>query len=310
MIIFFLQPYDFEDGKRSRISEMEDATYAKIPNNVLWRYHTSIRLNSIVSIPMKRIWYKNYINVPDKSSVNIILFSEWVAPAYDRGYIKFLRKEYPNAKICFLLSNPLNSKNLKYFNYFRETFDRLITFDYLNAVKYGLYYYNGWYEKQNEVEPYPEQSDVFFVGRGKDRLEMLHEIYNNFSARGIKCDFFITEVDKDKQLKNSNIQYNTPISYKTVLKHILATKCILEILQEHQSSYSIRVCESIVYKKHLITNNKNFLHDDLFNSNWARVISDPSEIDRNFIESKVDLSRIKADFSTERFIAFLKDICK
>ena len=75
------------------------------------------------------------------------------------------------------------------------------------------------------------ESDVFFIGANKGRYKHLLLIYDKLSNAGLKCDFFICDVAKKEQIKKDGIVYNKRITYDEVLKHIKASKCVLEVLQ-------------------------------------------------------------------------------
>jgi hypothetical protein len=149
---------------------------------------------------------------------------------------------------------------------------------------------------------------VFFVGRGKDRLDTIHEIYKNLTERNYKCDFYVNNVDKERQLQGTDIHYNCWLNYKQVLQHVADTKCVLEILQGEQHGFTMRTCEAITYKKRLITNNKSLKEQPFYNPRFMQIIEKAGDIPADFINDTAEVEFSGADFSVERFINFLNTI--
>ena len=85
---------------------------------------------------------------------------------------------------------------------------------------------------------------------------------------GIKTDFHII-ADK-KSPKGNN--YSPFIAYSNVIATIKKSGAILEILQEGQEGYSLRVMESLFFNKKLISNNPLLKHAPFYNSNNIFII--------------------------------------
>lgn len=307
--ILFLPEYDYWDAVRSKLERKEGILLAEtFSKNKLWYYHTSIRLNSYVPLPLKRIWYPEYFQVNKPESVELILFFEYVASAYDKKYLKYLRKKYPNAKLAFFIVNPINHENRRYLEKILPLYDKVITFDEKEAGKNGFLYFNGLYERDETIRESANKSDVFFVGRGKDRLDIIHEIYKELTARNIKCDFYVNNVEKEKQLQGTDIHYNSWLNYRQVLQHVVDTKCVLEILQGEQHGFTMRTCEAIIYKRRLITNNQSLKEQPFYDPRFMCIIEKASDIPDDFLSDTKEVEVSGADFSVERFINFLETI--
>ena len=89
-------------------------------------------------------------------------------------------------------------------------------------------------------------------------------IYDRVTQLGLKCDFYVTEVEKDKQVAREGIIYNQRMPYRDVLKHVNQTKCILEILEDNENYFSLRTFEALAFRKKLITASPNILKADFY----------------------------------------------
>ena len=91
-------------------------------------------------------------------------------------------------------------------------------------------------------------------------------------------------------MKKGIVYLDKDLTYKDMLFYSVNSECILEIVQNNASGYTSRFLEAIMYDKKLITNNKAVKNDKFFNKNWISIISDPKEIDINFIRNKCQVN--------------------
>jgi hypothetical protein len=310
MRVFFLTEYDYQKQIRKSLNQMNDVILAKtFPNNKFWYYHTSIKVNHMLNLPFKNVWYNKYFQIENCEDVQYIYFSEYVSPAYDKTYLKFLKRRFPHAKLVFALSNPINKENTLYVKSILDSFDFVTSFDEDDVKKHGFVYFNGLYEPDPNINPTQRKSDIFFAGRGKSRLNYIHELYIFLSSQNIKCDFYLFDVPFEKQLKNSDIHYNEWLPYPQLLQHVVNTNVVLEILQDAQTGYSMRTCEAITYKKRLVTNNVDLIKQPFFNPKYMKILSSVCDFDSSFIKNSDEPLYYDADFSVNRFVAFLDQLC-
>ena len=69
-------------------------------------------------------------------------------------------------------------------------------------------------------------SDVYFLGKAKDRYDKIIAVYKKCREAGLRCDFHIVGVEPEKQQYKGEIEYNRPMSYYENLHHIYACKCM------------------------------------------------------------------------------------
>lgn len=130
------------------------------------------------------------------------------------------------------------------------------TFDTGNAKQFGYKYGGTFYPIQeygsginNEQLKY----DVFFAGLDKGRRAKIEELERDFDNLNItyRMDLMSRKV---RQILFD--RYVMPKPYSELIKCIKESKAILDITKEGQSGLTLRVLESLVFRKKLITNNR------------------------------------------------------
>ena len=106
-------------------------------------------------------------------------------------------------------------------------FDLSISYDKVDAQKYNILYHPTPYslypfDQKNNLQP----SDVYFVGRAKNRLDEIIESYEKLTDMGFSCDFHITDVDPKDQKYSKDIHYNCRLTYEENLERIKNSQTI------------------------------------------------------------------------------------
>jgi len=287
----------------------------------LYRMQNSEKINRIVNIPLKFLWYKHLSQ--KKVLINnekYFIFFDNNRLAQDDSFHAYLRRTFPEAKLIYMLSGVYNVSHLKSKNYIerlRDEFDLVITFDKEDANKYNWGYCPFPYTKVYVEHSYYPESDVFYVGYAKsesypERFNCIIDTYSILQAAGLRCDFHIVGVDKKMQKYSNEISYNKPITYQEVLQRVQKTKCILEVIQPDQTGTTLRVQEAALYKRKLLTNNQYIKVEPWYNSKNIKVFNDPEDIDTNWILSPYEYSSINYEdmFSYKRQLKFIVDYFK
>lgn len=217
----------------------------------------------------------------------------WNSLSYDKRFLGFIRKEYPDCKTILLLTASMDTSKkffLKYCTSLSEViniFDFVCSFDKKDCKLFGLTYiplmYGGIDCSQVSLS---NEYDLCYVGSAKNRLSFIHEIYNELSNKGLKLVFYVNGVG-ESDMKYSGIVYNQRLSYEQTISISAKSKCIMEIIEEGQSFSTIRLGESIFLNKKLLTNNVEITHSEYYDKNY--IITTNSEIDRivDFIHSPI-----------------------
>lgn len=255
------------------------------------RIHRSIKLNKLINMPFKSLWYNKYLEYKEikRDECNIFIFFEGNQVGYDQNYILYLKKLYPKSKFIFRYTNILYYLNYWTVEFVNQNYDYIITMDYQESQKRGWLFWPNTYNLKL-AEKKKKKSicyDIFFVGRDKGRHSQLIELCKYLSKKNIKCKFLISEVPKAEQVNNiEGIQYIDNVNYEQVIDYILQTNCILEILQENQFGSTLRPMEAIAYNKKFLTNDKEIEKQAYFNDKYMKCFSDLKSIDIQFIKDK------------------------
>lgn len=229
--------------------------------------HTSLSANKLFRLPFQSLWYRTFIPCQYKHNNKFaFLFFQGNPLGFDSHFLHYIRKKYPNSKLCFFWGNMISDAISHYVSFVNNEYDQVYTFDRNDHLRYGWHFHEATFGDVTKWNlPKAEPSDIFFVGKGKDRLQMIHDIYDKFTSHGYKADFHVVNV-RPEDKKRKGINYNKPMSYLEVLGHSASTKIILEVVQEGQVGTTLRTSESIIFKKKLLTNNKGITDTFLYSS--------------------------------------------
>ncbi len=282
----------------SDIINMNDVVYIKDIYSSLspisrfvFKIHVTPRINKIISLPFKELWFrwlmKKY-SIEETDDLCFVFSNFWVK-SIELGAVDYVKNKYPKAKRVWYLSDlvrtlftmsgkkPLDVEEMK------KDFDLILSFDHEDCRRYNFVYYPLVFSKSAIIaDNYPE-SDIYFLGLAKDRLDKIHDVFKKCHEIGLKCDFHIVGVPKEKQAFKELISYNKKLSYEENLKHIIRTKCLLEIMQGGGVGYTQRVCEAVCYNKFLLTNNSKVKEAPFYRPDVISVFSNESDLDTDFL---------------------------
>lgn len=281
---------------------------------LLTRITFSKKVNRLFRYPFSRFTFKRLLTLPfkDNKPLCFLYFGNvyWTtAFLVDSPYFNYLKSAYPNAKFGMYIQdivarNPhLNMPRVK------EQFDFVFSYDKGDCAKYDLVYHPTPYSFY-PVAPdttLPE-SDVYFCGKGKDRYPLIHSLYEQCTAKGLRCDFYITDLPAGAS-RVKGIHYR-PLSYVENLRHVLRSKCVLEIMQSEADGFTPRVWESIFYAKHLLTNNAPFVRSPYYRPQFNHLVSADTDTMDTWINLPVApiSSELQAELSPKRLIEHMDAI--
>lgn len=254
---------------------------------LLFLLHHSKKINNLINLPFKSIWYPFYFKNKfiEKKPLCFIISGWYITP----NYLKYLKKRYNNAifvKIHRDLLEVWKKANPHFTDkMIEEFFDFNYTYDSLEAKKYGYQYFEE-FESLVDFKGYKNEIkyDVFFAGKAKDRLETLVNVYDKLQKKGLRCYFYITGVSVEKRIIRPGIDYGyTNMPYIKMLQLSISSNCILEILQKGAVGFTSRFLEAVMYNKKLLTNNLTVKNTKFYNPQFIQCFSSVDEIDPDFI---------------------------
>lgn len=181
-----------------------------------------------------------------------------------------------------------------------------LTFDFLDAKKYGFKIANQICydpDKYSVETKHLKDSDVYFVGLDKGRYEILNSIYENITSLGFSCDFNIVR-DKFSPVKINPSFGLSGLTFEDNIAHINKTKTLLEIVKENQTGLTMRVLESLCFKKKLITNNKSIENYEFYSPKNIFILGKDKNLE-TFLQGDFDNS-IKFDKTAYLIDAWLE----
>jgi hypothetical protein len=274
----------------------------------LFRIHHSEKVNKIIRLPFKNIWFPNYFKNTFINNLPIcfIVNARWMQFPYFQEYIEYLKKSYSSSKfVCFyqdLVETHPGADPKKLI----DLFDLILSYDKGDAEKYRLTYHPTVFSEfivasDNNI---PE-CDVYFIGLAKDRLELILDVFFQLKKERMVCDFYLSGVPISKRIEENGLNYIDKMSYIDNLKHVVRTKCILEIIQTKAKGSTIRTWEAIMYDKKLLTNNLTITEDYYYNSNYISLLNNKN-IDFSFLKNNNSyINPYKHQISPNKLLEFI-----
>lgn len=269
----------------------------------LYNMHTSRKINSIVRLPFKNLWYSSLFKddfKEDKPKCFILLERMPI------DYCKYLKRKYPDCKIVLVYRDLRKITEMMYPSHpDNHVFDMQASIDARESQKYGWLHFDE-FESQITVpvaENYP-QSDVFFAGKVKDRLPRLLRAYDILSKAGLKVSYYLTGVPKNEQTPLEGVVYaDSFMNYSEMLFHTVNTRCVLEINQAEAVGYTSRFLEAVMFNKRLITDNKDVMKSKFYTDGNILCISDIDDIYPEFVVNNTLVDyKYNNEFSPIHFI--------
>lgn len=277
------------DNKRIRfINEMMPTSKKGILKAICFNHNRfRIPLLGIRTAPFLRIWYKDIertLNI-DVNSETFIIIYDWNFLTKDFAFLDYIRSKYENVKFIYLFSNIIKVTGATYYGILKDIkskFDAVFAFDRRDAEKFNFEHNYLIYAANNSITSSESYStDLFYVGRAKDRYKMLIEIFEKAQSEGLKCDFNIVGVPEKKQMHKGIINYS-PLPYKEVLNRIMSSRCLVDAIQGNSTAMTIKVCESVIFNKKLITTNENIKLEPFYNKDRILIYSENHSL-REFV---------------------------
>lgn len=285
------------------------------PNSVrgkLARVHYSLKINQYVNLPFKKIWYKYFLKsiCEDRDAELVVIMYDRNRLANDPAFLAYLRQCYKNIKLVYMFTNVVRISGANtsgFVGQLNTYYDLVYAFDPSDAPTYNFKYSPLIYSENAMNVQTTKQ--VFYVGRAKDRYEMLMRVYSELKNIGVNRKFYIFNVPEDKQKYKGEIQYNKLIPYKECLKYIQESTCLLDVIQGESEGFTIKVCEAVFYNKRLITTNKNVIDMPFYDSRFVKVIDCAEQVTKEFVlsdESVVYPEKAREYFSVRGYLKRLE----
>lgn len=225
-----------------------------------------------LSLPFTNLFYDSWYNDLAKYS-KIVVFD--VCFQEDPGLLYNISRKAPGAEKYFYSWNIV--KNEERYKKMRQAADsagfKYFCYDHGNCEKYGMNFNTIMYDKNTSLPVNKPEYDTFFLGYLKDRKDKLLSLYNAMDKAGIKARFLITAMNGEIWDNTLPFEYSEKyIGYYDYLDMLSRSRAILDISQEGQDGYSMRVMEAIFFNKKLLTTNTAVKNADFYDENKILII--------------------------------------
>jgi len=287
--------YSSEDGIYiAGLSFLYDTKVSKYLNSAIIRIK-KIPLGWLLLLPL----YQRLKHI--EKPICFVLFSNWVEYDYSLRLLKHIKKRFPNSRFVWFMQDLIDThpRIKSRINQSIRDFDITLSFDLSDCEKYKLVYHPLVFSSININQEDLPNSDIYFLGKAKNRLPEILKSYEILKSKGLKTDFYLVGVPQEQQIYPEEIHYIKGMSYLDNLKHLCGCKCALEIMQKGGSGYTQRVCEVLYFNKKIISNNQCLKDAPFYSDANMCIIDESCNIDDAFIENIRDLSLVNYNYREE-----------
>lgn len=281
----------------------------RITRRIIRKYTQNNTFGVLVKAFTKRIIQEQIIN-----KISDAMDEQYVFVIYARVYESFgrflvdeLKKTFHGA-ICCVYFADLQKRFAISLECYKRDFDYLFCFDKKQAEQYNLYYLMEpfTYKPLDESNVIPIY-DITYVGRVKNdmnRFNRIIKVFEECRKMGLSCDFHIVGVPKKLQKYTDEIEYNKFMNFEDIIRHVIQSHAVLEILQTDEYSPTTRYTEACLYGRNLITNCKGIKDGYYKYDSNICVLDESASIDIRWIREKheIDKDEYIRIFSIKNFI--------
>lgn len=177
---------------------------------------------------------------------------------YNKNITKYIKKKNKNIKIYFYFWNPITENKKSVF--LDKNIDEIYSYSFEDCKKYNLQSNTQFYSKDVPLKKSNSENGILFVGTDKGRKEKINELRIKLEKMNINCNFMIINSEKNF------------VSYSKYLDLISSSKAILDMINENVTGLTLRVMEAIFFGKKLISNNKDLINYDFYDSSRIFIL--------------------------------------
>lgn len=283
------------------------------------RIHTSLRINSVIDLPYRYIYYDELESIV--SDGDCVIFQHVCAGKIGKKFLDKLKNNHANLKFVLLLVDSMSAHSITLHRAWKiignYKWDIILSYDINDCDKYGFTHIGySYYSMLKNINITKHYNDIYYVGINKKndgRMEILKSICYKFKEDDIDSKILVrdlkansADIEKSKVLGISIYKKN--IDYPNIISDVLSSNCILEILQDGQKVQTVRYMEAVCYNKKLLTNNPNIVDYPYYDSRYMKVFSKPEDIDIEWIKRRENIDYgYKGDFSPVRILDIIEE---
>ena len=198
---------------------------------------------------------------------------------FDFGYQncmeRYIKKINPDCEVFLFCWNKIDKYHNSNFKFSFKS--NIYSTDKGDCEKYNLKYNHIFYPIDIHEKWNPKlYNNLYFIGADKGRAETLLKIHKLLKECGLESDIKIFSNNNNPVYLNKYHELLTdkPINYAEYIQKVRKNGILLDIVQKGQRAITMRVLESVVYSKKLITTNMEVQHFSFYNKNNILLIDD------------------------------------
>jgi hypothetical protein len=291
---------------------------------ILRRIHCSYRLNEIIKLPFRYIWYDFCYRKFDHPENEIVILHTSPFFKYDvLSFFKKWNKRGIKTYVVFVDSVHTNYPSARIIRDVMKVVpkEQIFSFDIDDCKEFGFNYLNEcYYDAQLPKQNAKPEYDIYLIARVKaGRVEIINRLYDSFKKHGVKAKMDVAALPKyDKDYyKNPTVRKEIKVidhlmDYKEAIKRASKANCIMEISQAGQNAPSLRYFEAVTLGKKLLTNVENTKNLNFYNEKYMKITDFEDEnIDFDWIKKREKIDyHYKGEFSPANIISMIEKIEK
>lgn len=230
-------------------------------------------LNRVFGYPISKLLIKRQLKKFNYDVDDVI----FVKDTNGLGYIESIQNL--NFKKVLIIRNIVERNFIEKYS---SIFDGVYTFDKKQGELFKIKYVEQICPENiliNDISEVSLHKNCYFIGKDKHRISKIEKISKLLSYFDIRPEFFV--VPDDSSVRPSEHYVNNSISYNENLRKVSKCDYILEITQENQTGLTLRVLESLQYKKKLISNNMDLTNEWFYDKSRIFIVEDFDNIDKD-----------------------------
>lgn len=258
----------FQNPKLYFFPHYQEMVYAPYDRRERTPLYYLYRVMNLLKLPCSSFFWGKWKN--QIKSVNKVIIFDY---GYQNCMEKYIKKVNPSCKVFLFCWNKID----KYHNNNTKFTDKsyIYSTDKGDCDKYNIKYNHIFYPTELHEPWNPDTAEkLYFIGADKGRAEKLLSLHRLFTESGLKSSLQVFSNEKDSAYRNKyhEILTDKPINYTEYINNVRKSGILLDISQRGQRAITMRVLESVVFSKKLITTNAEVKNFSFYNENNILVI--------------------------------------
>ena len=241
-------------------------------------------------LPLQKIWIRR--DMAHLGEINIVFDS-----GANEFLLKWIRQHNPGKRCILYYWNKINDHASLDIEKIRNMGYEIWGFDFDDSQKYQ-YTYNSqffcpsWYHDLKDIND--PSYDISFVGRDKNQRMQNAERMVETLSRSVPLKGSLYFAAPKWYLSLKNRKYKKILRFKEMLQKELDGKVLLDITDEGQSGYTLRVFDALCNRRKLVTNNVHIVNEDFYDRRNIFVYGmDSLEDFGNFLNTPFDTEKME-----------------